>query len=202
MRQRIQTLLLDMIPVILGVLIALLINEWKADRDDQRFINKIMDAITQEILENQTDLKEVLVGHEALLDTIDLYLEDDTVNLGALIGKTGGLKAANIKNTAWRALLNSKLELIEYEQLSVLTGIDEKKQFMQIKLEKLIDFVYAHIEDNSIDKKALFRTLIDDLKLMEQNTLILYDNFLQFGAEKEQQPPGESPPETGDEGSQ
>ena len=50
-----------MIPVILGVLIALLINNFNEQRKDRQYVNKMMQAITTEIKENKKELDELAI---------------------------------------------------------------------------------------------------------------------------------------------
>jgi len=41
MNKKLQTLIKEMIPLVLGILIALFINNWKEQNDDKKFMNSI-----------------------------------------------------------------------------------------------------------------------------------------------------------------
>ncbi len=60
MRKYIKNIFLEMIPVILGILIALFINNWKENSDNQKFINTIMANMRLEIKDNVKDLEAFL----------------------------------------------------------------------------------------------------------------------------------------------
>ena len=48
----------DIIPVIIGILIALLINNWNEDRKEKKYLNQIFASINKELEESRIDLKE------------------------------------------------------------------------------------------------------------------------------------------------
>ena len=70
-----------MIPVVLGILIALLINNWKEKLDDKRFVNRIFDSIEKEMKSNEIDFNNALPTHYTLLDTIDRYISNEKISL-------------------------------------------------------------------------------------------------------------------------
>lgn len=170
-------LIRDMIPVILGILIALFINNWNENRDDQKFVNKIMQAIDAEIKENKSELDSVIIEHKAFTDTINLYINDEEVKVGDILNKTNGLTAVIIKNSAAKAFVNIKPELINYEILSVLTNINEEKIYMNQKLENLSNFIYQNMDSSESNKKELFKITINDLRVLEED---LFESHLSY----------------------
>lgn len=58
MKEKIKKILLDMIPVILGILIALFIGNIKENIDDKSFVKKILSSVSQELEENKTVLEK------------------------------------------------------------------------------------------------------------------------------------------------
>ena len=70
-----------MLPVVLGILIALLINNWKEKLDDKRFINRVFDSLEKEMKSNEADIFEVLPTNYAIIDTIDRYMSDEKISL-------------------------------------------------------------------------------------------------------------------------
>ncbi len=166
-----------MVPVILGILLALFINDWKQDLDDKKFLSTVMQSISQEFKENQQDLTSSIQRHEVLLDTIAEYIEDEGVSIGELIGKVNGVSGVNIKNTAWKAIVGARIELVEYEKISLLTDIDQENENMSIKLEKLLDMVLPRLGSSTYIDKELFRIMISDLRNAEQELLELHIQF-------------------------
>lgn len=166
-----------MIPVILGILLALFINDWKQGVDDEKFLGTVMDSINKEFKENQQDLTSSIRRHEILLDTISEYIDDDAVSVGQLIGMVSGVSGVNVKNTAWKAIVGSRIELVNYRKISLLTDIDQETDMMSIKLEKLLDQVFPRIGSTDYIDKEVFRIMISDLLNAEQELLELYLQF-------------------------
>jgi len=167
-----------MLPVVIGILIALLINNWKEKLDDERFINRVFDSIQKEMKSNEADIIEVLPSHYALQDTIDRYRNDERISLSDIIIKGNGLQAPTVKNTSWNSFLNSKLELIDYNTISILTEIEESKHLMKSKLDKLMDFVLENSESTDAVKKQMFMFQLMNVVSTEQELLELHEEYL------------------------
>lgn len=167
-----------MIPVILGILIALLINNWKENSDNQRFVKKVLDAVKNEMKESAEGLKQVMPRQQAVLDTLMRYQEDETVTFLNVIEKNNGFKAAFIQNTAWKAFLNTKIELIDYKTFSLLNRIDQAKQTLNIKLTNFFEFAYNHVDAQKNEKKATLEIFILDILDSEETLLGAYEEFL------------------------
>jgi len=167
--KKISQLIREIIPVIIGVLIALLINNWNESRKDTKYLNQIFSSIQDELEESNTDIKDAIPKKQVLLDTLEIYLTDETVSLFDVMRKVDGVHFASIKNNAWKAVANSKIELINYEKLSALSDIDEGKESLELKGEKILDFVYDNITATSQEKKEVFKILITDLMWTEEN---------------------------------
>ncbi|MFT4986999.1 MAG: hypothetical protein ACI81Y_002270 [Glaciecola sp.] len=102
MKNRSKQVIQDMIPVILGIVIVLMLNNWKESRDTKKFVNNVLSSVQKEIIENKVELEEIIIEHKALLDTISQYMENDSILIGHLISKTNGVSLASIKNNAWK----------------------------------------------------------------------------------------------------
>jgi hypothetical protein len=178
MKNLINKILLDMIPVILGILIALLIGNCKENADDKRFVKKIFISVSQELKENKSDLEKALNEHNSTIDTINKYLHSSGITIGHIISKTNGLRMINIRNTSWKTFLNSNMELIDYKSISLLTGIDESKENMRIQEGKLVEFVYENLISDDVIKKNLLMLMINDLVSLEQGLLDMHAELL------------------------
>ncbi|MBP6978986.1 MAG: hypothetical protein PHD61_06320 [Bacteroidales bacterium] len=178
MKDLINKILLDMIPVILGILIALLIGNCKEYADDKRFVKKILFSVSEELKENKSDLEKALNEHKSTIDTINKYLHSSDIRIGHIISKTNGLRMINIRNTSWKTFLNSNMELIDYKSISLLTGIDESKENLRIQEGKLVDFIYENLTSDDVIKKNLLLLMINDLVSLEQGLLDMHAEFL------------------------
>lgn len=173
-------ILIDMIPVILGILIALFINNWKESADNQRFKYKTLNYIKQELQGNREELTEAINQQETLVDTIQVYANDDLVSLVETIMKADGIKVSSIYNTSWKAFQNTKIELIDFEIISLLTNLEELKQLLNLKFSKLTDFVYTHAKSISSDKKEILTLLVSDLVETEKSILKNQEKFFEI----------------------
>lgn len=153
----------EVIPVILGILIALVINNWNEDRKDKKYLSQIFSSLESELEESRAGIEESYPKQQMLLDTIGKYMNDETVSLFEIMSKGGGINGANIKNGAWRAIANSKIELIDFEKLSMLTEIDESKEGLKLKQEKLLGFMVDNLKSTNREKKEVFMLLNQDI---------------------------------------
>jgi len=119
-----------MIPVILGILIALFINDWKEQVDDKRFMIRVLDSIGKEMESNKNEFREILPLQYALIDSINIHLDNKKTSLAEIVIKANGLKVPIVKNTSWKSILNSKLELIDFEAFQKLKILKIGMRFM------------------------------------------------------------------------
>jgi len=161
-------MLRDMIPVILGVLIALLVNGWKEQLDDKRYLNRMLDAIDQEVAANLLDIEEVLGLQVALLDTISKYEEVDSVTIAEILSRANGMQSPTIKNAAWQSLTGSRLELVDFELIAILTEISETKDMLALKLAGSTDFLFTSLHEKSKESKQTFTFHITNMIDSEQ----------------------------------
>lgn len=173
----------DMIPVILGILIALCINNWNENRADRKYLSKVMASIDSELKENKEQLIEVIQEHRELLDTIDFYRNQE-LSIEELLVKVEGIRGTAIKNHTWRALINSRIELVDNETILTMTDVDEEKADMELKQDKLTQFLYTNLGSTNRDDKRLLRMIINDMLSIELETLESHEKFLELYEEK------------------
>jgi hypothetical protein len=174
----VKKILIDMVPVFLGVIIALFLNNWKENLDNQRFLERVFSAIEQEMSGNLQDLNAVLPRQQAFLDTLERYLDNPKITISEVLSKTRGLQAATIRTTSWYALRNSKIELIDFQTLAYLTEIDETKQLLKLKLDKLMDFLIRNSESASPAMKKLLLMQVQNIMDSERVLLEIHESYL------------------------
>jgi len=177
MKTKFIKLLKEMIPVILGILIALLINNWNEQRKDMQYINKLMYSIEKELEENKAELLSTINEHRQLIDTLNYY-QGKEVTIGEIINRVEGIRGVSVKNNAWKALMHTRIELLDHEKISILTDIDEEKQDMKLRLEKLLDFIYEKLDSTKLIDQQLFKIIIVDLLHVELEMLESHEKFL------------------------
>ena len=108
------------------------------------------------------DIKEVIPKQQASMDSIQKYLHNDEFSIYDIIIRANGIHAPTIKTNTWNAIANSKIELVAYEKLSALADIEERKENLRWRLEKLMDFISQNIEKTDmVKKKILVMTILD-----------------------------------------
>ena len=158
----------EIIPIILGILIAMNINNWNEDRKDEKYINKILFSINKELKDTNEDIVKNISGQKSFIDTIDVYLNNDEMSLYDITGKVG-IGLPSIKTNAWTAISNSRIELMDYDKVSSLATIQEGKEILNLKAEKLLNFIYTNINENGRDKKELLKIMMFEIINTEES---------------------------------
>lgn len=161
----------ETVPVIIGILIALLINNWNEDRKDTKYLNKIFSSIEKELEESAKDIERVIPMQMKSVDTIQKYLNNDKYSIYDITMKSNGVNAPIIKTNVWKAIANSKIELISYDKLSVLADIEDSKENLRWRLEKQMDFMYQNMEQTDKAKKVMLMMIISDMVNAEKELL-------------------------------
>ncbi len=163
MKNNFKTFIKDIIPVLLGVLIALWIDNWNEERKDKKYIDHFYLSLVKELRDTNKEIIEKIPYQKALIDTLQSYSNNETLSLLMVIEKVGGVKGPRIKLNYWNALSNSKIELIEYEKLSVLAEIEEGNELLKYKQNKLLDFIYSNLTETSKKEKIILKIMMEEL---------------------------------------
>ncbi|MCB0840447.1 MAG: hypothetical protein KDD99_27460 [Bacteroidetes bacterium] len=168
-----------MIPVIMGVLIALYIDNWKTERDNKRFLDGVLGSIEVELKDTQEGLEKVLPKQYTLIDTLDYYMEDPKISIVDCFVKCNGLQVIPVKNNSWWSFLNTKIEIVGYETISQLGGIEASMQFMSMKVNKMMDFIYENSESTDIKHKKMLKIQILNLIDSEEGLIEEHKGYLE-----------------------
>ena len=168
MKKNIIYLIKEIIPIIVGILIALFINNWNENRKDKEYIDHIFSSIRKEFVETNKNIIDKLALQKVFIDTLEFYLEDDKVSILKITLKAGGINIPSIRMDSWKAISSSRIELIDYDKLSSLVSIEEARENLKMKTEKLMDFTYSNINETSKDKKTIIKILMFDIIATEK----------------------------------
>lgn len=163
MKNNFKEFIKNIIPVLLGVLIALWIDNWNEEIKDRKYIDNFYASLKKEFGDTDKEITEKTPYQKALIDSLDVYLNNETMPLLKLIEKAGGINAPLIKLNYWNALSNSKIELIEYKKLSILADIEGGKELLKYKRNKLLDFVYFNLTKTGSEEKLLLKIMMMEL---------------------------------------
>lgn len=158
----------EIIPVFFGVLVALWINNWNEERKDKKYIDNFYSSLKKELNDTNKEMIKKRPSQKKLVDTLEFYSKNNTIPLLQVISKGGGVNGPLIKLNYWNALSNSKIELISYEKLAILTEIEEGKSLLKYKRNKLIDFIYSNMTKTSKEEKVVLKIMVLELMNTEK----------------------------------
>lgn len=163
MKKNIQALVKEIVSIIIGILIALWINNWNENRKDKNYINQISISINKELTETTEDIISNVGTQKSLIDTLDFYKKDDKISILDILMKVNGINMPTIRINSWKAISNSKIELMEYDKVSTLANIEEQKEILKVKSQNLMNFVYPNTTETGIVKKELLKLMLLDI---------------------------------------
>lgn len=185
MLKYLKRVLQEMVPVILGILIALFINNWKEDRANEKFVEKALITISTEVAENHSSVSEILPRHYQLLEQLIEEADNDSLTIAKIITDAGGVQLPTIRSASWKFFLNSKTELIDYPVISALIEMDESKRVMDIKFEQFLTYAYQYMNASDREGKELFIAYFSNLVDSEETLQALCEAYLSKEAKTE-----------------
>lgn len=163
MKKNIKAFVKEIVTIIVGILIALWINNWNENRKDKKYINHISASINKELSETRDDIINNIATQKSLIDTLDFYIKEDKISLFDILKKVNGINIPSIKINSWKAISNSKIELMEYDNVSTMANIEEQRELLKMKSQNLMNFIYPNTKETGIDKKELLKLMILDI---------------------------------------
>ncbi len=168
MSKKILAFIAELVLIVLGVLIAMWINNWNEDRKDKQYIKQMLSSVNKELLDSTEEIVTSFPPQESFIDSLNHYLEDDEVSILEIVLKTNGINLPTIKTNSWKAISNSRMDLLDYDKVSALANIEEQKGNLSLKIDKFLDFVYANSGQTAKDKKELLKIMMLDIMGTEE----------------------------------
>ena len=163
MKKIINTIVKEIIPITIGILIALFINNWNEQRKDEKYINQILTSINEELNESYNSVIKQKPKQQKLIDTLEIYLTDNKKTLMDVVIRGNGISFPSIKTNAWKAVSNSKIELLEYDLVSTLSNIEDQKQLLKLQTENLVNYLFTNAEETGEYKKLVLKLMMRDI---------------------------------------
>ena len=137
MKKYIKTFFKEISPVIIGILIALYINNWNENKKDEKYISQILSSMDKELKESNDDIKKKIPQQRTLIDTLNFYKKNDSISILDVMMKVNGIQMPQIRISSWKAISNSKIELLEYDRVSASVNIEEQKDILPVSYTHL-----------------------------------------------------------------
>lgn len=171
----------EIIIVVIGVLIAVSLNNLKESINNRSYIKKTLVAIEREIKLNQSEIDTVLLRHYAIIDSLEINEPEDDRSLGEMIADYGGIQTPAIRNIGLRFFISNKAELLDFEVISGLLELEMSYDLLSEKMDRLVDFAYKNFNNVDEDVKITFGYMLLDVidsehTILETSKLFLDSN--------------------------
>lgn len=164
--------------VVIGVLIAVWINNWQQTMANQKYIDKTLAAIENEIQQSRSDIDTVLAKHQKIIAYLEEHHDNTEETIGDMLIQLGGIQSPEIKNIGLRFFIANKAELVSYDVIAYLSEIETNKEVLTRKMERLIDFAYDHINTTDPEDKIKFAYYLSNVMDTEQTLIHLYADYI------------------------
>lgn len=178
-KSRIVYILQEVSIVVTGVLIAVSIGNYKENFENEKYVEKTLLAIENEIELSQIEIDTVLSRHIKLYEILENDLGNNKQTLGELISSSGGFQIASTKNVSLRFFISNKAELLEFQLISQLLDIELMTEMLADKIKLMGDFAYDNVNLGNDEVKIKFTYLLANVIDGEQTLLEAYSTFLE-----------------------
>lgn len=171
--------------ITIGVLIALFVSNFKENKQAKKYYNTSIETVTNEVESNYANLKNIIEKQTNLLDTISKYSADPITISNLIIEKGGGLQVATLNNSGLKFYRKNQINLIDFEIMSKLIRMERSSNIIDMKMGKLIDFVYPNLFSDSEKSKQLVIIYLHNVLNTEIQLMQTYDDFIDKYVENE-----------------
>lgn len=170
----------DLSIVTIGVLIALVISNFKENNQAKKYQIASIETVKHEVEKNHTELRKAVEQQIRVLDTIYKY-SDDHISLFDLLHKTGGLQFPTLSNTGLEFYTKnqiSSIDSIDFKMISTLIQMNKLSDHIDTKLEKLMDFLSPNVYVDSKESKVMTINYLCNALDSEKLLMNSYENFI------------------------
>jgi hypothetical protein len=172
-RLPLQTLLIEVFCIVLGVLLALGVNQWREDRANRSRADQLLQSITQELQRNQELLERIHDSNCAVVDTLrqmvdaepDPGAEDDDRELSYAPG-------LQLQSTAWQVARSTEaFGEIEYQMVFPLSELYAMQEIYldlgwQLARAVMTASAMAAVQNVEIDDDSFNRQFVSHFELV------------------------------------
>lgn len=176
----------EIIPVIAGILIALFIDNWNSQQKDKAYIHQVFSTIDSELKESKEELANKMPKQQALIDSLNRYANNNNISFQDIILKSDGVHIPQIRINAWKSIANTKIDLIDYRKIALLSNIEELKETLNNKSDFLMNFMYSNFNTTDKNVKATAKLILMDIITTEKTIQETIDYFEESDIRKQQ----------------
>jgi len=175
--KEIKSFLRELTIVTAGVLIALFLSNLKENNQARKYQVASIKTINSEVTEDYSNLKSVVEKQTRLMDTIQKYSADHITLKELILEKGGGLQIAQLRNAGLEFYTKNQINLIDFEMMSRLISMRSTSKLIEIKVEKLSDFLNPNFFVDSKESKMLVLIYLHNVLDSETHLMHLYESF-------------------------
>jgi len=164
--------------VTFGVLIALVISNFKENNHARDYYKSSIETVTDEVEANYSIIKNTIENQIGLRDTINNHISDHITLSNLILKKGGGLQAASLSCIGLEFYKNNQINSIDFEMMSSLIRMQTDLKVIDTKTEKLLDYVYPNVFVDSEESKKLVILYLNNLLNSEIQLRDTYENFI------------------------
>lgn len=158
----------EIIPVVVGILIALFIDNWNAERKDKAYIEQVFATIHSELKETNEAISSNIPLQKSLIASLEFYATNQKVAIVDIVMKSKGIYVPNIRINAWKSVSSSKIDLIQYEKVTTLSNIEELKTTLNNKTQFLMSYLYSNMNATDKNTKQTLKMILLDILQTER----------------------------------
>ncbi|MFC0877144.1 hypothetical protein ACE01N_11140 [Saccharicrinis sp. FJH2] len=175
--KKIKPYLIEFTIVTAGVLLALFLNNLKESNDARKYHIASMRTINMEVQDNYSNLKGVIEKQTNLLDSLTKYTESSRTLLD-IFQEKGGLTIATVSNAGLDFYKKDQINSIDFKMMSKLILMNYLSGMIDTKIEKLSDFIYPNMFNNSKESKQMVSFYLKDVLGTENQLITTYEDFI------------------------
>ncbi len=174
--------------VVAGVVIALLVDNWRARLQDQELLETTLESLSKEFSKNTANVHQFLPRQQRLLDTLLYYREAEDYSLFDMTTKAEGMGTAELYTTNWQASLsNNSLHFLNFETVNLLSQIESKHDELKTQEISLVNTLYSPAlfkRGQEGDYRRVMELWLRSYMGNEHELLALYERFKQVVSRK------------------
>ncbi|MCS3556906.1 uncharacterized protein YsxB (DUF464 family) [Sphingobacterium sp. JUb21] len=111
-----------------------------------------------------------------MIDSLNFYASNKNIKGSDVVMKCNGIRIPQIKINAWKTVSNTKIDLIDYKKIMILSNVAELKDLLDSKREFLMNFLDSNNNQTEKNTKQTFKLLILDM-IQTERTIQEYIEF-------------------------
>ena len=174
--------LIDLVPVVTGILIALAVDEWAQSRREQQQLQKILLGISKDYEAIDSSTVRLLPRHRELLALLSNTHAKDSLSVIDVISKANGITTPSVRRPSDVEFLGpTARQHLSYELLAAIGELEQDFELLIHKENVMQNLAYSsrmYLRGQvSIAEKANFAVLISDIIGTEEEILHDLTNF-------------------------